>query len=124
VNYVTRGDIVLITIMLAVAAAGFVLVPHIAGAGGHAVVEVDGQRELDLPLDRDVTITVTGPSGDSVIIVEDGAVRVGDSICPHHICMNMGRLRYPGEVAVCVPNRLVITVRGKSGQQGFDGVTQ
>ena len=123
-SYVTRGDIVLILVLSAFAAAGFVLAPHAADSGGHAVVEVEGRRKLDLPLDRDVTITVTGPKGDSVIIVEDGAVRVGDSVCPNHICMRMGRLRFPGEVAVCVPNRLMITVQGGSGQPGFDGVTQ
>ena len=123
-SYVTRGDIVLIAVLLAVAAAGFVLVPRAAGSGGHAVVEIEGRRELDLPLDRDVTVTVTGPCGESVIVVEDGTVRIGASCCPNHICMRMGRLRFPGEVAVCVPNRLMITVRGGTGQQGFDGVTQ
>jgi len=124
VNLVTRGDIVLICLLLAAAASGFMLAPHAAGAGGHAVVEVDGRRVLEVPLDRDVTIPVTGPAGESVIVVEDGAVRIDTSCCPHRICVRMGSLRAPGEVAVCVPNRLVVSVTGGSGQAEFDGVTQ
>jgi len=124
VGYVTRGDIVVIAVLVAFAVAGFVLAPRAAGVGGHAVVEVEGRRVLDLPLDRDTAVAVTGPCGDSVIVVENGAVRIGASCCPYRLCMRMGRLRSEGEVAVCVPNRLVVTVRGATGGTQFDGVTQ
>ena len=75
VDYVTRADIVLIAVLVAFAGAGFILVPRAAGVGGHAVVEVEGRRVLDLPLDRDTAVTVTGTCGESVIVVERGSAQ-------------------------------------------------
>ena len=123
-RYFTRGDIALIIGLLILSGGGFTSIPHYTMENGHAVVDVGNRRVLELSLDTNVTKTVTGPLGKTVIVVKDGTVRITDSPCPHHYCVRMGTLRNSGEIAVCVPNRVVVTVRGGSGEKSFDGVTQ
>jgi len=123
-RYFTRGDIVLVAVMLALSAASFTAVHGFAFSGKHALVEVEGRVVMELALDRDAVHTVTGPLGETRIVVEGGTVRIDDSPCPNHYCIRMGRLKYRGEIAVCVPNRVVVTIKGGSDDESFDGVTQ
>lgn len=93
--------------------------------GNHAVVEVNGKRVLELPLDREARTTVDGPLGKSTIAVHDGAVEIAGSPCPRGLCMHMGHIRYVGEVLVCVPNRVFVTITGdRGGEKTFDGVSE
>ena len=73
--------------------------------------------------------TVTTPAGSSVysldesgilsltqnevhvtIVYENGEVRIEDSDCPDLTCIRTGSISKPGEVIVCVPAELVITI--------------
>jgi len=123
-RYFTAGDIVLIVGILLCSAVGFFSVHELGITGKHVVVDVDGKRVLEVPLDRDTVQTVRGPLGDTVIVVEDGAVRVAASPCPLHYCERMGSIRHRGEIIVCVPNRIIVSIRGGGGGESFDGVTQ
>ena len=124
IKYFTRGDIALIAGLLVLSVASIAGVRYYTANGKHAVVEVNGRRVLELSLDKNVTHTVTGPLGETVIVIEDGSVRIADSPCPHHYCIRMGRLRRRGEIAVCVPNRVVVTITGGSEDESFDGITR
>ena len=123
-RYFTRSDIALIAGLLILSVASLSGVRYYSFNGKHAVVEVEGRRVLELSLDRDVTTTVAGPLGETVIIVENGTVRIENSPCPAHYCVRMGSLEHRGEIAVCVPNRVVVTIRGGNEYESFDGITQ
>ena len=45
--------------------------------------------------------------------IKDGRIRVLNSDCPHHICKNMGWIKYNGETVVCVPNQVLIEIKSK-----------
>lgn len=124
-RFFTRGDIVLIAMLLALSAASLGAI-HTAGfTGNHAVVQVDGKRVLELPLDRDARTTVNGPLGVSTIVVHDGSVEIAESPCPRGVCKHMGHIRYVGEALVCVPNRVFVTIVGDGGgEKAFDGVSE
>jgi len=90
----------------------------------HVVVEVSGELVMELSLDSDVTRTVRGPLGDTVIKIENGTVRVIDSACPNDLCIKMGSISSAGDAVVCVPNRVFVTIRGGSSDEQLDGVTK
>lgn len=62
-------------------------------------------------LEKDKIITILG--GKMQLEVKDKRVRVLNSDCPHHICKNMGWIKYNGETIVCVPNQILIEVKSK-----------
>ena len=123
-KYVTKGDILLIVVFSVLSVASIAGVRTLYPRGKHVVVEVDGRRVMELSLDTDVTKTVNGPLGETVIRIENGTARIIQSTCPHHYCIRMGRISYRGEIAVCVPNRVFMSISGGNEEDVFDGVTQ
>ncbi len=57
------------------------------------------------------TVTVTGPVGKSIVEFQDSKVHMLWSDCPDKICIKMGWISQPGQVVVCMPNKVVISVR-------------
>ena len=62
-------------------------------------------------LEKDKIITILGDR--MQLEVRGGSVRVLNSDCPHHICKNMGWIKYNGETIVCVPNQVLIEIKSK-----------
>ena len=50
---------------------------------------------------------------DMKIEIKDGAIRVAESNCPRGLCKQAGWVRTPGRSIVCVPNRVVIELKGR-----------
>jgi len=66
-------------------------------------------EEVDLRKDRIIIIL----NGKMRIKVKKEKIRVLESKCPHHLCMNMGWIKYNGETIVCVPNQVLIEIKSK-----------
>jgi hypothetical protein len=47
--------------------------------------------------------------------VENNAVAFVMSDCPDFVCVNTGYLRRPGQMAVCLPNRVSLVLSGDGG---------
>lgn len=95
--------------------------------GGKAVVMVDGETVAVLPLNVDAELALQpgkGFAGDSdsanTVAVEDGRVCVSYADCPDRVCVRTGWVRYDGEMIVCLPHRLIVTVIG--GAAGPDAI--
>lgn len=126
----TRTDRVVLIVLVVTAALLIALRPLVLSRGGpgRVQVEVAGRIIRRLPLlppseMRRVSLTI--PRGQAVLSFERGGVRLlpmSRSICPRAICSHSGLIRRPGENLVCVPNRLVVRVTGKSG--GIDAVAR
>ena len=52
------------------------------------------------------------------IEIKDGRIRVAESDCPKGVCKQAGWVRTPGRSIVCVPNKVLIEVRGE--RRGYD----
>jgi len=48
-----------------------------------------------------------------VILAEKGRIKFLESNCPNRTCVNSGWLTKPGNKAVCIPSKVVITVTGE-----------
>jgi len=111
----SRGDKVLIVILLALGVASLFLIRVIVPSGTIAVVEADGRHCCRLDLSVDTQREVRGPLGETVIQVRDGRIRIADSPCPHKICVRTGWIDRAGCMIVCLPNRVVVRVEGDAG---------
>ncbi|NOY77402.1 MAG: NusG domain II-containing protein [Calditrichaeota bacterium] len=123
-KYFSRGDWVIIGALLVVAGAGFLL--NLQGnfkKGTSVVIEYRNHPIYRLPLNKDQSLSVPGDSGGLVLQIRKGKVWVSQSHCPHKICMRMGKISRPGQIIVCVPNRIVIRITGPN-QPTFDVITQ
>jgi hypothetical protein len=96
-----------------VPAAGVPAAPSTAGS----------EQQWIYPLDAQTTLRVPGPLGETVVVIEDGTVRVVRSPCPEKICIKTGRISKPGQWIACLPNRVFISIRGRRSEQP-DAISQ
>ena len=116
-----KNDIWLILALLLLALAAWGVLRMTRQKGARAVVTVDGETVAVLPLDRDVTLTVgEGQGYSNTVEVSGGRVRVSEADCPDRLCVRQGWAAFDGESIVCLPHKLVVTVRG--GGSGPDAV--
>ena len=97
----------------------------------YLVIEVNNQLVREEPLfeknglPRYITIPVE--RGKIILEVYEGRVRVLPvcrEICPLGICAATGWIERPGQVILCLPNRLVVTITGKADDPlDLDGIT-
>jgi len=84
------------------------------------VTGIDFREEYALHEDR--VIEVEGPLGLTRVVIEDGRAWVEDSPCRDKVCVRMGKVSRPGEEAICLPNRVIVQMKGTRG--GVDGVSR
>ena len=121
----TAGDVVLLVSVTVMAAALTMVIQGdaVAERARWAVVEVaDGLS--DYALDREQVLEVEGPLGTTTLALEAGSARVVDSPCVNKICISTGTLDSPGQIAVCIPNRVLLRLVGRSEPAGIDAVTR
>jgi len=111
----SRGDKVLIVLLLLLGVVSLFLVRSIVPSGDVAVVEVDGRLCCRLDLSVDAQRAVRGPLGETVVEVRGGRIRIAESPCPHKICVRTGWIGRSGRMIVCLPNRVVVRVEGEAG---------
>jgi hypothetical protein len=109
--------------LIAIAVTGLIAFQAYGNQSGTLQVSIKGDSgEWLFPLESDRTIEVEGPLGKTVVIIEDGAVRVSSSPCPEKICVKSGPINKPGRWIACLPNRIIIAITGRSEQE-LDGLT-
>ena len=111
-----KNDILLIAALLLVALAAWGVLRLTRTRGGEAIVTVDGVLAATIPLTVDATLPIgTGKGFLNVVEVSGGRVRVVEADCPDRLCVRQGWIRYDGESIVCLPHKLVVTVRSTEG---------
>lgn len=89
-------------------AAAMVIALWGQGSGGDRVlIKQEGRVFLETTprLDRD--IAVPGPLGETLVEIKAGRVRVKSDPGSHQVCVKQGWLM-PGQVAICLPNRVSV----------------
>lgn len=96
--------------------AAALLAPRLARPAGdgppRAVVTVGRDEVAVLPLANDAEIVVHGRAGDVTVAVRDGAVRIAASSCAQQVCVATGAKRERGDLIACVPNEVLVRLRG------------
>jgi hypothetical protein len=130
---IKKGDLLVLSLILIVATVLFIqrAAPVIAGSRTLRV-ELDGRlvEEVSFDLETSETIIVEMPAGEAQVQIDAGRVRVlpmSREVCPQGICSSVGWVERSGDVIVCMPNRLILTVLGGPVNElweSLDGVTK
>lgn len=109
-----RLDILLILFFLLLSAAMFAFMHFRKQEGGWAVITVNSREVARYSLLQDGRYVLN--NGTNTLVIEDRAAWMEDALCPDHICVDMGKIRYSGQSIVCLPNRVVVSIEGVSGE--------
>jgi len=111
----TRVDKIVIAALVLLSLAAYPIIRLRAPVGG-ATLEIEsmGEPYAVVEMDRRDTVRVPGRLGDSVIEIDENGARFIETAGPDTSCIDQGYITDAGEMAVCVPNRVLIRVIGKS----------
>ena len=105
--------IISLLVLLSAAAVAFQKLSP-AGEGLSAVVALDGQQVMEIPLTapQDMTeIKLHEKLGVEIVLEYTGdRIRFKTSSCPDKICINSGWLSRDMDIAVCMPNRTSVVI--------------
>ncbi len=78
------------------------------------MVTVDGKEvgRYSLFENRTVDIPSAG-GGENTVMIENGEVSVSSANCPDKICVSHRKISKDGEVIVCLPHKLVVSVEAE-----------
>lgn len=114
-----KGDIIIAAVSILVAVGLFAAVSLYKSAGNNlqriAVIKQNDQiiRRINLEtFEGSEEINVSGDY-DEVILVENGRIRFKKADCPDKVCVKTGWLEQNGDIAVCLPNRVMIKIEGE-----------
>jgi hypothetical protein len=83
-----------------------------SGPASQAQVRRDGILVAAYALNEDRTVSIDGALGATVIRIESGRARVVSDPGPRQYCVKQGWLSRPGEMALCAPNHVSLSLTG------------
>lgn len=112
-----RNDLVFIALLLLLAASAALGLFLLRETGDTVCVFIDGQLHAQYALTEDISVTIQTENGFNRLIIKDGYAYVADASCPDGICSSHRPIRHVGESIICLPNKVVIEIRGQSQHQ-------
>jgi hypothetical protein len=91
--------------------------------GDTVVVTIDGRVMGEYPLSQDLTLPIyTGEGGEqvNVLVIKNGEAFVESASCPDGICASHKPISHEGQSIVCLPHRVVVSIRRAAEQSGPD----
>ena len=113
-----RDLLILLAVFLLAAAAWLFWRATASSEQNLAVITLDGVeiRRIDLETEPDGVFSLQQEYGVPVSFeVKEGAIRFVDVDCPDHICEDEGFVSLEGQTAVCMPNRVALSIYGSEG---------
>ena len=93
-----------------------------ATPGTRARILQNGQLLREVALSENTQFTLPAPNGGSnTVTVRDGRICVSHATCPDQVCVKQGWIHTDATPIVCLPNGLVIQIKG--GDRDIDGQT-
>lgn len=114
-----KREIVLLAAVAGIVIAGF-LTTHFLFSSPGAVVEVavvDEQSQKTIlktfSLTENTSYTIVTDAGTNQLVIQDGAVWISEADCPNQDCVRKGKISQSGELLVCLPHRVTVSILGE-----------
>ena len=114
-----KMDFILVLTVVILAVGGLFLYSILGQKeAGRVIVEVDGEvyGEYKLQDNQELLINET-----NVLIIENGEVNMYEANCPDQICVKHVSISKNGETIVCLPNKVVVTIK-EAAESELDAV--
>ena len=102
---------------------GFIKKQGFSNSSKYISVQVNGKEIKKIIFDKNIvgnTIPIETEYGYNLIEIGDERVRVIEASCPDKIDVKQGYISNIGETIVCLPNKLVIEIKGMEKDNEID----
>ena len=112
----TRGDKILVVLLLAFSAFIAIYFARLGTntSGKYVSVQVNGEEIKKIQFSEELvgnTYVIQTEFGRNVLELGDDNVRVIEADCPDQLDVKQGAISRPGQLLVCLPNRLIVEIK-------------
>ena len=119
-----RRDLYLAAGIVAAAMIIWLMMRVFSGEASIVEVSVDGEVFGEYPLNEEADVTIPGASGGmNRLVIKDGKADITEADCPDRLCVHQAPVSREGEALVCLPHKVVVTVRGEK-EVAYDALTR
>ena len=111
------SDVILIVALIAVAFAAYLIIDAQKETGDYVIVSVNGDDFAEYSLSENGEYSIA--DGKNILVIEDGNAYMKSADCPDKTCVRTGKISQTGERITCLPNMVVVVVKG-SGEEIFE----
>ena len=121
-----KNDLILIIFLTLTSVVMLIGISLFSKKGATVVVSVDGKEVASFPLDEDTVFNIGGyHGGENILEVKDGKAHLTDASCPDKLCVSMGYINKSGQSIICLPNKVVIEIKGNTkDNNNFDTISE
>lgn len=112
----TRKWIIILSALVLLCAVCWLVITNFSYQTQVVGIYQDGQlvEKIDLgSVTQEREITLSGESGENVILISHGHIKMKSADCPDKICVNHGELKTASSPIVCLPNKVIIKFENK-----------
>ena len=118
-----KNDIILAAALIVIAALIWLFIYMARSEGAYVTVTVNGEVFGQYPLDTDAEIRIGDGESYNLFIIKDGSAEIAEASCPDKLCVNQGKISFDGQSIICLPNKVVVEVRGGE-KSDYDAVAK
>ena len=80
----------------------------------YATIKVNGKvhTTIDLPLAFEKRLSISTDHGNNTIVINSNEVKILDADCKDELCIKQGSISKVGKTLICLPNELIIEIKG------------
>lgn len=121
----TKADklLIIVVILLSFISLGYINRQGLSNGDKYVSIQYNGKEVSKVIFDKQIvgtTIPIETNLGYNLIEIGDGEVRVLEADCPDQIDVEQGWISNIGETLICLPNRLVVEIKGLSATDEVD----
>ena len=122
----SKNDLILIILLVLASAVMLIGISLFSKKGAKVVVSVDGKELASFPLSEDTVYNISGyHGGENILEIKDGKAHLTNASCPDKLCVNMGYISKTGQSIICLPNKVVIEIKGNTkDNNNFDTISE
>ncbi len=121
----TKGDkvLILVVVLLAIVSLGFIKKQSLSNENKYVSIQVNGEEVKKIIFDKNIigkTFPINSKYGYNLIEIGDEKVRVIEADCPDKVDVKQGYISKLGETIVCLPNKMIVEIKGMDKDRQID----
>lgn len=112
-----KNDIIFVSVLLLMISVIGIFYFFFRGEGDTVIVTVDREIYGEYPLESDLVLEIRTEDSLNTLVIRDGKAYMETADCPDGICTAHRPIFRDGESIICLPNKVVVTVVAKDGEE-------
>ena len=120
---IRKADILLAGVLILIGVAASLWISQFDTSGSRVIIKTDGKVYGSYSISEDRTVTVKQGKKTNTVRIHDGEVSVvTHASCHNQVCVKHKAIHTTGESIICLPNKVVVQIQGKGGDE-YDAIS-